>query len=33
MASLHDAALMGDAAAVREALARGESPNEMQVRV
>ncbi len=30
--SLHDAALMGDAEAVKEALARGESPNELQAR-
>jgi len=32
MASIHDAALMGDCGELREALARGESPNELQAR-
>ena len=32
MASIHDAALMGDCGEIRDALARGESPNELQAR-
>jgi hypothetical protein len=31
MANIHDAALMGDVAALRECVRRGESPNELQV--